>query len=356
MKYDDISWHTGAENFPSERPESFAATPSGMFLFWRFQNGLTSERHNTEELKSRSITPSKYFIKACDGKLTNEDFNEQGNNFAHYCYESNPESGYLSVYERTVTSGINRQSNVYDAPDDWTNFSDVCKEIDELYKSFIRSGYKSPQAKFSSSLEKIEECLAKYKYKLSRKNKTATKRIKGYTVRVHFVYQMPSTVYLRAFISSSKIKTWRSQNNRGNSDVIQSFDLCEEFLDDASINLDSSIIPAIEQCIGIGLEGLLCELIESPENIANRILINQSRDRDFNHNFDFLMCYQGLEQAHKYCVSFFQKNIGIFYEYKNIYSYREDYLDKAPSGIAKTLAIISRKFKLGDLSLEVTPE
>lgn len=40
MKYDDASWHYGADNFPKELPQRVGATHTGMFVAWTMLSGI----------------------------------------------------------------------------------------------------------------------------------------------------------------------------------------------------------------------------------------------------------------------------------------------------------------------------
>lgn len=104
MKYDDASWHYGADNFPKGQPEEHGGTHIALFLRWCFAKGWAGELHMTEEPEDvqrvidGSMSATEFFFKYCDGKLTNEDFTDEGNNFAEQYYG---QSGlYLDDYHR----------------------------------------------------------------------------------------------------------------------------------------------------------------------------------------------------------------------------------------------------------------
>ena len=85
MKYDDASWHYGGE-FPEDSPEEYGATHIALIMKWCFQRGWAGEVHkederaNTELQKviSGELKATEYFMRWCDGKLTDEDFTEKG--------------------------------------------------------------------------------------------------------------------------------------------------------------------------------------------------------------------------------------------------------------------------------------
>jgi len=101
MKYDDASWHYGRD-FPSDSPQEYAGTHIALFLKWCFIKGWAGELHleeepeDTQKVIDGSISATEFFFKYCDGKLTDEDFNEQGNAFAEKYYGD--EGLYLDDY------------------------------------------------------------------------------------------------------------------------------------------------------------------------------------------------------------------------------------------------------------------
>jgi hypothetical protein len=92
MKYDDASSHSGGK-FPTDLPAEAGATHTGMFVAWALLSDLAGEIHITDfrddipKLLSRSVTPGKFFLEACDGKFTDEDLNDEGNAFAQAYFD-----------------------------------------------------------------------------------------------------------------------------------------------------------------------------------------------------------------------------------------------------------------------------
>ena len=68
----------------------------GLFLAWAMECGLASEDHEGEDASS----PTEYFIGACDTKLTDEDFSDEGNAFVDAAYEDY--LGEVSAYAGTL--------------------------------------------------------------------------------------------------------------------------------------------------------------------------------------------------------------------------------------------------------------
>jgi hypothetical protein len=91
MKYDDASWHSGGE-FPRGSPEEYGGIHIALFLRWCFSKGWAGEFHleeeaaDTQRVIDGSMFATDFFFKYCDGKLTNEDLNDQGNAFASQYY------------------------------------------------------------------------------------------------------------------------------------------------------------------------------------------------------------------------------------------------------------------------------
>lgn len=104
MKYDDASWHYGADSFPKGQPDEHGATHIALFLRWCFTNGWASALHignESEDLQrviEGTLSATNFFFKYCDGKLTNEDFTDEGNEFAEQYYGR--DGLYLDDYAR----------------------------------------------------------------------------------------------------------------------------------------------------------------------------------------------------------------------------------------------------------------
>jgi hypothetical protein len=132
MKYDDASWHSGGD-FPKDLPAEAGATHTGIFLAWALLSGLAGELHESElveeleELRRREVTPGAFFLRTCDGKLTDEDLSTEGNEFAQDYFDF--ENGqYLDDYDSVLSSGLPSQ---YHVPDSWESFDRIRPILDE---------------------------------------------------------------------------------------------------------------------------------------------------------------------------------------------------------------------------------
>lgn len=93
MKYDDASWHYGGE-FPEDSPEEFGATHIALIMKWCFRKGWAGEIHTEDERSnaelqsviSGELNATEFFLRWCDGKLTDEDFTVEGNAFLQSYY------------------------------------------------------------------------------------------------------------------------------------------------------------------------------------------------------------------------------------------------------------------------------
>jgi hypothetical protein len=137
MKYDDASWHYGGE-FPADLPAAAGATHTGMFLAWALLKGLGGELFVEEEphlvldLKNRLVTPGKFFLKQCDGKLIDEDLNEIGNQFtaAYFDFENGQ---YLVDYEEALGDNL---ETMYHVADTWESYDKISPVIEERFKQW----------------------------------------------------------------------------------------------------------------------------------------------------------------------------------------------------------------------------
>lgn len=92
MKYDDAAYHYGAENFPKNVPLENGGVHIALFMKFCFRKGwigqlhLDDEPEDTQKVVDGTLSATDFFFKYCDGKLTNEDFNDEGNLFAEKYY------------------------------------------------------------------------------------------------------------------------------------------------------------------------------------------------------------------------------------------------------------------------------
>ena len=133
-KYDDASWHYEGD-FPRDMPIEAGGTHIGMFLAWALLSGLSGELHlvdlpeELEQLRSRTVTTGAFFMKACDGKLTEEDMNDEGNAFAQNYFEAQT-GQYLYDYENTLGGDL---PDLYHVADTWENFERIKPLLDQRF-------------------------------------------------------------------------------------------------------------------------------------------------------------------------------------------------------------------------------
>ena len=128
MKYEDVSWHNGTDNFPKDLPAEAAATHTGMFVAWALVSGLGSRElaGAAGELQARRTTPGAFFYNQCDGKFTDEDLNDEGNAFAKAYFD--PEVAlYLGDYDAVLCDGL---ETAYHVPDTWASFEKLKPRLD----------------------------------------------------------------------------------------------------------------------------------------------------------------------------------------------------------------------------------
>ncbi len=123
MKYDDASWHSEGE-YPEGLPPENGATHIGMFLAWAIDRDLVGELLRGDcidelvSLQARRTTPGEFLLRCCDGKLTDEDLDELGNEFAKAYYEKD----YLVDYEGVLGGDL---ETLYHVADTWENFDQI---------------------------------------------------------------------------------------------------------------------------------------------------------------------------------------------------------------------------------------
>ncbi|MCJ8271049.1 MAG: hypothetical protein MJK04_16815 [Psychrosphaera sp.] len=133
MKYDDASWHFGGD-YPSDLTQDNAYTHIGVFLTWALMNDLAGELHNeecpedVEALKQRKMTGVEFLQKNCDGKFTDEDLNEVGNEFTSLIYDD-----YMEFY-LDILDPQDECESVYHIANTWQNYDKVAAVITHLFE------------------------------------------------------------------------------------------------------------------------------------------------------------------------------------------------------------------------------
>jgi hypothetical protein len=139
MTYDDASWHRSGD-FPAGLPPEAAATHGGIFLAWALLAGLGGEYHvldsaeNLERLRARKLTPGQYFMAVCDGRLTDEDLDAEGNAFTRAYYHQEGAS-FIADYQEFLAKGLPSE---YHVADDWTNFDKLQPVLDRRLANWRR--------------------------------------------------------------------------------------------------------------------------------------------------------------------------------------------------------------------------
>ncbi len=134
MAYDKAEWHSGGE-YPADLPPENGGTHIGMFLAWAIHRGLEGEvlrEDFADELaavRARRMTGRQFLFECCDGKLTRDDFSDDGNAFATAYYESEDEEwGYMPDYAQLFDG---QGETLYHVADSWENFDRMAAIIDK---------------------------------------------------------------------------------------------------------------------------------------------------------------------------------------------------------------------------------
>lgn len=146
-KFDDASWHYDGK-FPKDLPKKSGATHIGMFLNWCVENDLISEEIKNEakdeigKIKCQKITGVEFLIDVCDEKLTTDNLNEIGNDFALDYYDNETEFGkkyssyaddYSQVFDRKAEQNGFKYQSIYHVEDSYDNYNVLKSIIDKRF-------------------------------------------------------------------------------------------------------------------------------------------------------------------------------------------------------------------------------
>ena len=145
MKYDDAGWHDGADGFPESSPSEYGGTHIALFMKWCFIKGWAGEFYRNEHASalqnviSGTLSATDFFFEHCDGKLTDDDFNEEGNKFASLYYGD--DGLYLNDYSDLFFDLM------YEKPESEHEYSQLSRLIDKRYTSGILTSEQLKQSK-----------------------------------------------------------------------------------------------------------------------------------------------------------------------------------------------------------------
>lgn len=125
-KFDDLSWHAGAADFPDDAPEENGATHIGMFLAWAIDNGLFADPEvppeAVEAVRKRTMPGRQFLIEHCDGKLFSGLFSEESADFAASRYDN-----FMADFKRLLCAGL---ASDYYVEDTEANQAIMAKALD----------------------------------------------------------------------------------------------------------------------------------------------------------------------------------------------------------------------------------
>jgi hypothetical protein len=89
------------------------------------------------QLREKKLTPGAFLLEACDGKFTDEDVTDEGNEFTLFYFDLG-KGEYLADYEKLFCA---EGAHVYAVPDTWESFDRLAPVISRRFKE-----WKKPQS------------------------------------------------------------------------------------------------------------------------------------------------------------------------------------------------------------------
>ncbi|AYM77425.1 hypothetical protein D9M09_17710 [Janthinobacterium agaricidamnosum] len=242
MAYDRIDWHSGGK-YPDDLPEEHGGIHIGMFLAWLVHQDMASNFHRTDSagelrrLLSREITGLQFLIDACDGKLWEEDLNDQGNAFAVDYYDAKSAfarqhgsflQDYCDVFNRHAAAHGFEYPSVYHVENTWEKFDQLKPILDQRYSQWQAwsadpvNRHGDPKAQFLHACQEVGKFLAPHGFKPNKAG-TVWKKVaadKDTVFEVSFEperYNSRSDVRMKVDLSiaSKALKKWLAEKGGG---------------------------------------------------------------------------------------------------------------------------------------------
>ncbi|SIR79837.1 hypothetical protein SAMN05880566_12273 [Janthinobacterium sp. TND4EL3] len=185
MGYDRIDWHSGGK-FPDDLPEENGGIHIGMFLAWLLNQGMASDFHRTDSprelrrLANREMTGLEFLIDACDGKLWEDDLNDQGNAFTVDYYDAKSTfarqhgsflQDYCDVFNRHAAAQGFEYPSVYHVQNTWEKFDQLKPILDQRFSQWQAwsadpvNRQCDPKAQFLHACQEVGKFLAPHGFK-----------------------------------------------------------------------------------------------------------------------------------------------------------------------------------------------
>jgi hypothetical protein len=135
--YDKAKWHFNHSTFPQDVGKNKGHLYGGFFLIWAINNGLVEWEdfddleEEIELLTIKKITPGQFYA-AIGGVLASDMFNEVGNAFSWFCFESE-EFDYYALFEELLAKNV---PSPYHVLDSWDNFKILNKALDTVFNNW----------------------------------------------------------------------------------------------------------------------------------------------------------------------------------------------------------------------------
>lgn len=136
MKYDDAKYHYQG-NYPPGLAKENAAIHMGMLMAWAIKRDLVSDFHKNEhprqleQVKDNPESGRDFVMNVCDGRITDEDFNEVGNTFLKGYYDQSYLKDYFSVVDPEDTA-----ETAYSIENSNSNYIEIGKLLDKKFDAW----------------------------------------------------------------------------------------------------------------------------------------------------------------------------------------------------------------------------
>jgi len=127
--YDNVTWHWA--DWPEGKPLDYAYTHMAALVYWAILrdhlNPEAIDQELADSIRAKQTLPVCFLEDYCDGKLLDDEFTEETNQFLGEYYYGTYIEDFVALFDNDED---------YDIPNTWDTYDKVVPMLDQAYASW----------------------------------------------------------------------------------------------------------------------------------------------------------------------------------------------------------------------------